>query len=35
MVEPLWPSLIEGNIAVDYTIDKIPEGEYETVIWEN
>ena len=35
MVEPLWPSLLEGNIAVDYTVDKIHEGEYETVIWEN
>jgi len=35
MVEPLWPSLVDGPIAVDYTIDKIPDTAYETIIWEN
>ena len=35
MVEPLWPTLIETPIAIDYTIDKIPESEYETIIWSN
>ncbi len=35
MVEPLWPSLVESEIPVDYTIDKLPEGPYETIIWEN
>ena len=32
MAESLWPSLIEGHIPIDYTIDKAPEDEYETVI---
>jgi arylsulfatase A-like enzyme len=35
MVEPLWPSLAETEIPIDYTIDKIPDAEYETIIWEN
>ena len=35
MVEPLWPALIESPIAVDYTIDKLPDAAYETVIWSN
>lgn len=35
MVEPLWPSLTEGEIAVDHTIDKLPDGDYETIIWSN
>jgi len=35
MVEPLWPGLADGHIAVDYTSNNKPEGEYETVIWEN
>ena len=35
MVEPLWPSLAENEIPIDYTIDKIPDAEYETIIWEN
>ena len=33
--ESLWPSLIKGHIPIDYTINKVPEGEYETVIWKN
>ena len=35
MVEPLWPSLVESEIAVDYTIDARPDSEHETIIWEN
>jgi arylsulfatase A-like enzyme len=35
MIEPLWPSLVEVPIAVDYTIDKRPDGEYETILWSN
>ena len=35
MVEPLWPTLIETPIAIDYTIDKIPDTEHETIIWSN
>jgi len=35
MVEPLWPSLAENEIPIDYTIDKIPDAEYETIIWDN
>ncbi len=32
MVEPLWPSLIESEIAVDYTINTRPDVEHETII---
>lgn len=35
MVEPLWPSLADAPRAIDYTIDKLPDTDYETVIWEN
>ena len=35
MVEPLWPSLVDAPVAIDYTIDKIPDTAYETIIWEN
>lgn len=35
MVEPLWPSLVENEIAIDHTINKLPDGEYETIIWTN
>lgn len=35
MVKPLWPSLVDGSVAVDYTITEIPEADFETVIWEN
>lgn len=35
MAEPLWPTLIESPIAVDYTIDKLPDTAYETIIWSN
>lgn len=35
MVDPLWPALVETPIAIDYTIDKLPETEYETIIWTN
>ncbi len=35
MVEPLWPSLVEASIAVDYTIDKLPDEGYESIIWSN
>jgi arylsulfatase A-like enzyme len=35
MAEPLWPALVENTIAVDYTIDQLPETEYETIIWTN
>ena len=35
MAEPLWPTLIETPIAIDFTIDKIPDTEHETIIWSN
>ena len=35
MAEPLWPALVESPIAIDYTIDKLPETDFETVIWSN
>ena len=35
MVEPLWPSLADGSVAVDYTLDKVPDTDHETIIWEN
>ncbi|MFT6751514.1 MAG: arylsulfatase A-like enzyme [Candidatus Azotimanducaceae bacterium] len=35
MVEPLWPALTTSPIAVDYTVDKLPAGDYETIIWSN
>ena len=35
MAEPLWPRLIESPIAVDYTIDKLPDTDYESIIWSN
>lgn len=35
MIESMWPSLAEAENPIDFTIDKIPDGEYETVIWEN
>ncbi len=35
MVEPLWPALVQVPIAIDYTIDKVPEAKVETIIWTN
>jgi arylsulfatase A-like enzyme len=35
MVEPLWPSLVEVPIAVDYTVNNLPDTEFETIIWSN
>jgi arylsulfatase A-like enzyme len=35
MAEPLWPALIESAIAVDYTVDKLPDTDYETILWSN
>ena len=35
MAEPLWPTLVEVPIAVDYTIDKLPDTDYETILWSN
>jgi arylsulfatase A-like enzyme len=35
MVEPLWPNLVQAPIAIDYTIDKLPDTDYETIIWAN
>ena len=35
MAEPLWPTLVEVPIAVDYTIDKLPDSDYETILWSN
>lgn len=35
MIKSMWPSLAEAQNPIDFTIDKIPDGEYETVIWEN
>jgi len=35
MTAPLWPPLVETPIAVDYTIDQLPDGDYETILWNN
>jgi arylsulfatase A-like enzyme len=35
MVEPLWPNLVQAPIAIDYTVDKLPDTDYETIIWAN
>ena len=35
MVAPIWPALIESPIAVDHTIDKLPDVAHETIIWSN
>jgi len=35
MAEPLWPALVEMPIAVDYTIDRLPDTDYETILWSN
>jgi len=35
MAQPLWPMLVESPIAVDFTIDKIPDANYETILWSN
>jgi arylsulfatase A-like enzyme len=35
MVEPLWPALVETPIAIDHTVDKLPETDYETILWTN
>ena len=35
MAEPLWPTLVEARIAVDYTIDRLPDTDYETILWSN
>jgi len=35
MAEPLWPALVEAPIAIDYTIDKRPDTDYETILWSN
>ena len=35
MIKSMWPSLAEAQNPIDFTIDKIPDGDYETVIWEN
>ena len=35
MSEPLWPALIESPIAVDYTVDKRPNTDHETILWSN
>ena len=32
---PFFYTKIEGNVAIDYAINKVPETEYEMVIWEN
>ena len=35
MVDPLWPTIIEGRVTVDHTLRSPPEGEHEIVIWAN
>ena len=35
MEEPLWPALVETPIAIDHTINNLPDGEYETILWNN
>ncbi|MDA1372011.1 MAG: sulfatase-like hydrolase/transferase [Proteobacteria bacterium] len=35
MVEPLWPTTSESSIPIDYTINNIPDGEYEFILWNN
>jgi len=35
MVEPLWPALVETPISIDYTVDKRPKTDHETILWNN
>lgn len=35
MAEPLWPTAFDVNVAVDYTLDKVPDEPHETIIWSN
>jgi len=35
MNDPLWPGLTSREVSVDYTLENVPEGEIETVIWTN
>jgi arylsulfatase A-like enzyme len=35
MSEPLWPALVELPVPVDFTLDKMPESGFESIIWNN
>ena len=35
MAEPLWPTTSESEIAIDYPINQLPDGDYETILWNN
>ena len=35
MVDPLWPYLMANPIPIDYPLNQIPEGDSESVIWNN
>lgn len=35
MSEPLWPTTTESAIPIDYTINNVPDGDYETILWNN
>ena len=35
MAEPLWPTTSESEIVIDYPINQLPDGDYETILWNN
>jgi hypothetical protein len=35
MAEPLWPTTSESENAIDYPINQLPDGDYETILWNN
>ena len=35
MAEALWPTASESEIAIDYPINHLPDGDYETILWNN
>ena len=35
MADSLWPALIEARIPIDHTIDRVPDTDFETILWSN
>ena len=35
MAETLWPTTSESENAIDYPINQLPDGDYETILWNN
>ena len=35
MIDPLWPTLVEQGISIDFTIDKVLYADRQTIIWSN